>query len=109
TLYNDAYRPILGTRKHPRALGRPGRECWVDIWNVIGPMLEGALWRGEATLTDDPLLPPDRHRYRAECCFALPLLPVRQHAGPAARSRRPRAAAPPGLSRRSRARAVACR
>jgi len=27
TLYNDACRPMLGTRKHPRALGRPGREC----------------------------------------------------------------------------------
>src|SRR5262245_49518167 len=31
TLYNDACRPILG-RKHPRALGRGGRECWLDIW-----------------------------------------------------------------------------
>src|SRR6266849_2117810 len=60
TLYNDAYRPILGSRKHPRALGRPGRECWLDIWNVIGPMLEGALWRGEATFSDDLLLPLDR-------------------------------------------------
>src|SRR2546427_1391754 len=46
TLYNDAYRPMLGSRKHPQALGRPGRECWLDIWNVIGPMFEGALWRG---------------------------------------------------------------
>jgi len=25
-LYNDAYRPILGATKHPRALGAPGRD-----------------------------------------------------------------------------------
>src|SRR5207249_5869309 len=81
TLYNDAYRPILGTRKHPRALGRPGRECWVDIWNVIGPMLEGALWRGEATFTDDLLLPLDRHGYREECYFTLSFSPIRDEAG----------------------------
>ncbi len=38
-LYNDAYRQILGA-KHPRALGQRGRECWPEIWHVIGPMLE---------------------------------------------------------------------
>src|SRR5881409_2826257 len=81
TLYNDAYRPILGSRKHPRALGRPGRECWRDIWSVIGPMLEGALWRGEASLSDDLLLPLDRHGYREESYFALSFSPIRDEAG----------------------------
>ena len=81
TLYNDAYRPILGSRKHPRALGRPGRECWLDIWNVIGPMLEGALWQGEATFSDDLLLPLDRHGYREECYFTLSFSPLRDEAG----------------------------
>src|SRR5438128_7645181 len=81
TLYNDAYRPILGSRKHPRALWRPGRECWVDIWNVIEPMLEGALWRGEATFSDDLLLTLDRHGYREECSFTLSFSPIRDEAG----------------------------
>jgi hypothetical protein len=27
SIYNDAYRPILGA-KHPWALGKPVRECW---------------------------------------------------------------------------------
>src|SRR2546428_9938300 len=76
TLYNDAYRPILGSRKHPRALGRPGRECWLDIWNVIGPMLEGALWRGGATLSHHLLLPPDPHGDREERYFPLSLSPI---------------------------------
>ena len=35
-LYNDAYVPLLGPSKHPRVLGRPGQECWGEIWNTIG-------------------------------------------------------------------------
>src|SRR6476661_797867 len=27
SIYNDAYRPILGT-KHPKALGQPVSQCW---------------------------------------------------------------------------------
>src|SRR5437870_5339443 len=80
-LYNDAYRPMLGSRQHPEALGRPGRECWLDVWNVIGPMLEGVLWGGNATFSDDLLLPLDRHGYREECYFTLSFSPIRDEAG----------------------------
>jgi hypothetical protein len=34
SIYDDAYRPILGT-KHPWGLGKPDRECWSEIWNVF--------------------------------------------------------------------------
>ena len=46
-IYNDAYRPMLGQSKHPRALGAPGREVWAEIWDVIGPMLDQVMagWR----------------------------------------------------------------
>src|SRR3989442_12811406 len=81
TLYNDAYRPILGSRKHPRALGRPGRECWLDIWNVIGPMLEGALWRGAAALSPALLLPLDPHRDPEEGPLSPSLNPPPRAAG----------------------------
>src|SRR5215475_5011724 len=30
-LYNDAYAPTIG-EKHPRALGRPARENWAELW-----------------------------------------------------------------------------
>jgi signal transduction histidine kinase len=52
-LYNDAYIPFLGEQKHPRYLGQPGRECWQEIWETIGPMLEGVYGTGEATWSDD--------------------------------------------------------
>src|SRR5690242_12587265 len=52
-LYNDAYRPMLGATKHPRAMGQAGRDCWPEIWDVIGPMLGGVVERGQATWSDD--------------------------------------------------------
>lgn len=52
-LYNDAYIPFLGEAKHPRSLGRPGREVWGEIWDPIGPMLEGLRATGTATWSDD--------------------------------------------------------
>src|SRR5207244_10202077 len=44
-------------------------------------MHEGALWRGEATFSDDLLLPLDRHGYREECYFTLSFSPIRDEAG----------------------------
>ncbi|MEJ2502673.1 MAG: ATP-binding protein, partial [Gemmatimonadota bacterium] len=38
-IYNDAYRDVLGD-KHPRALGRSGREVWTEIWNEIEPLFD---------------------------------------------------------------------
>jgi signal transduction histidine kinase len=36
TLYNDAYRTILGA-KHPAAFGRPAAGVWAELWQEIGP------------------------------------------------------------------------
>ncbi len=52
-LYNDAYLPWLTEAKHPRVLGRPAIECWPEIWDVIGPMLESVLATGKATWSED--------------------------------------------------------
>jgi signal transduction histidine kinase len=48
-LYNDPCISFLGPAKHPRSLGRPGRECWSEIWETIGPMFESVLVTGKAT------------------------------------------------------------
>ncbi|HSH45170.1 MAG TPA: ATP-binding protein, partial [Longimicrobiales bacterium] len=44
-IYNDAYTPVLGA-KHPRALGRSGRDVWSEIWPHIAPLFE-SIRRGE--------------------------------------------------------------
>lgn len=45
-LYNDAYAPTIGD-KHPRALGRPARENWAELWGDLEPLLSGVLTTGE--------------------------------------------------------------
>ena len=80
-LYNDAYRLILGATKHPQAMGQRGRECWPEIWDIIGPMLEGVLTRGEATWSDNQMLPLVRNGYVEECYFTFSYSPIRDETG----------------------------
>ncbi len=54
-IYNDGYIPMLG-EKHPGALGTAGSEVWWEIWEVVGPMLEGVVRTGVATWSDDLML-----------------------------------------------------
>src|SRR4029077_19678795 len=74
-LYNDAYAEILG-KKHPWALGRPCREVWSEIWDVIAPMLDGVVTSGQATWSDDQLLLLERRGYPEECYFSFSFSPV---------------------------------
>ncbi|MGD0938931.1 MAG: ATP-binding protein [Terracidiphilus sp.] len=80
TFYNDAYAPILGTH-HPTALGRPARQVWPEIWEIVGPMLNGVLERGEATYSDDLLLLLHRNGYQEECYFTFSYSPIRDESG----------------------------
>lgn len=79
-LYNDAYRQFLGI-KHPQALGQRGRECWAEIWPIVGPMLERVLQTGEATWSEDLLLQLERNGYPEECYFTFSYSPLRDDAG----------------------------
>jgi PAS domain S-box-containing protein len=56
--YNDAYRPSLGNEgKHPTALGQRGKDCWPEIWDIIFPLISHVLTTGEATWSEDQLIP----------------------------------------------------
>lgn len=63
-LYNDAYRPVVGN-KHPKSMGQRGRDCWPEIWHIIGPMLEGVLAGGDATWSENQFLLLQPHSRRA--------------------------------------------
>ncbi|HVN19515.1 MAG TPA: PAS domain S-box protein [Dongiaceae bacterium] len=78
--YNDAYRPILGTSKHPSAMGQCGRDCWKEIWEIIEPMLD-AVHRGESTSVTDGLLVIDRNGYLEEFYFNYAYNPIRDESG----------------------------
>jgi signal transduction histidine kinase len=55
--YNDGYRPSIGLDKHPKALGQPGRECWPEIWPIIGPQIDQVMTTGEPTWHENQLVP----------------------------------------------------
>jgi len=58
-LYNDAWAPIPAER-HPWALGRPAREVWADIWEVIEPQFNQVLHAGSGLAFYDQYLPMER-------------------------------------------------
>ena len=74
-IYNDAFRPIPAT-KHPRSLAQPAAECWAEIWNVIGPMIEAPFRGGPATGSDDLLLLVRRNGFLEETHFKFSYSPV---------------------------------
>jgi PAS domain S-box-containing protein len=80
-LYNDACRPILGVTRHPGALGQRGRELWPELWEAIGPMLDGVLASGTAAWSDDQQLLLDRNGYPEECYFSFSYSPIEDEAG----------------------------
>src|SRR6202162_3322171 len=59
--YNDAYRQTMGPERHPSALGQRGRECWEEIWPIIGPQIEQVMSGGGATWHQNQLVPVTRH------------------------------------------------
>src|SRR6202790_254498 len=59
--YNDAYRQTMGPERHPSALGQGGRECWAEIWDIIGPQIEQVMSGGGATWHENQPVPVTRH------------------------------------------------
>jgi PAS domain S-box-containing protein len=59
--YNDAYRQTMGPERHPSALGQRGRECWAEIWDIIGPQIAQVMSGGGATWNENQLVPVTRH------------------------------------------------
>ncbi|HZS57657.1 MAG TPA: ATP-binding protein [Gemmatimonadaceae bacterium] len=80
-LYNDPYRPVLGT-KHPRSMGQPARECWPEIWNVIGPLINRPFQGGPPTWMEDIQLELDRHGFAEETHFTIAYSPVPDPSAP---------------------------
>jgi signal transduction histidine kinase len=81
SIYNDAYRPVLGT-KHPWALGKPFRECWPEIRHILEPLIDAPFNGGPATWMDDILLEINRHGFFEETHFTIAYSPVPDDTAP---------------------------
>ena len=79
-VYNDGYRHVLGA-KHPRALGRPGREVWSEIWGEIAPMFDDIRAGGGPVFAEDARFVMERSEEGADAYFTFGLSAVRDEAG----------------------------
>ncbi len=79
-LYNDPYQAIIGGR-HPSALGKPTREVWPEIWDVIGPMLQHATRGTEGTYVEEQLLIMQRHVFSEETYYTYSYTPIPDESG----------------------------
>jgi signal transduction histidine kinase len=74
-IYNDAYRPVLGD-KHPHAMGQRFRDCWHEVWDILGPMAERPFRGGPASTSDDLFLALRRKGFLEEAHFRVAYSPV---------------------------------
>jgi two-component system sensor histidine kinase VicK len=74
-LYNNGYRPILGSTKHPQAMGIGTSETFPEIWDIVGPMFTQVM-NGEAIWAPDFMYVLDRNGYLEECYFDFSYSPI---------------------------------
>jgi two-component sensor histidine kinase/PAS domain-containing protein len=74
--YNDAYRKTMGPERHPSALGQPGRECWEEIWDIIGPQIDYVMQGKGATWHEDQLVPVTRFGRRENVWWTYGYSPI---------------------------------
>ena len=79
-LYNDGFRPILGSTKHPQALGNSAADTYHEIWDTIEPMFQKVM-RGESVSETDFMVPLNRNEFAEECYFDFSYSPVRKEDG----------------------------
>ena len=73
--YNDPFRPTLGA-KHPTACGQSGKDCWAEIWHIIGPMIEGPFFGGPAAGAEELPLLIHRNGFFEETHFRVAYSPI---------------------------------
>lgn len=78
TIYNDAFRPILGNK--PEALGRSFRDVWSDVWDDIGSLVQRAL-SGESVYIENFALVTERSGTPEQAYFTFCYSPVRRADG----------------------------
>ena len=80
-LYNDAYVSVLSLAKHPWALGRPTREVWAEIWDVVGELANRVFAQGEPTFVDNVRLFMARGEALEETYYSFSYSPIYDELG----------------------------
>ena len=78
TIYNDAFKPILGAK--PEALGRGFDEVWSEVWENIGALVFRTL-SGEAIFIENFPLMINRNGSLEQTYFTFCYSPIRDERG----------------------------
>ncbi len=70
SIYNDAYRSVLGA-KHPWSLGKPFRDVWPEVRHILEPLIDTPFNGGQATWVEDIPLEINRHGFVEESHFTI--------------------------------------
>ena len=80
--YNDAYRQSIGPERHPSAIGQKGRDCWAEIWEIIGPQIGQVMSGGGPTWHENQLVPITRNGRREDVYWTYSYGPVDDESAP---------------------------
>lgn len=80
--YNDAYRQSIGPERHPAAVGQRGRDCWQEIWPIIGPQIDQVMSGGEPTWHENALVPITRNGRLEDVYWTYSYGPVHDESAP---------------------------
>lgn len=80
--YNDAYALSIGPERHPSALGQRGKDCWAEIWPVIGPQIDQVMAGGPATWHENQLVPITRNGRLDEVYWTYSFSPLHDEGSP---------------------------
>lgn len=78
TLYNDAFKNILGAKQN--CMGKSFRDIWQEVWVNIEPMIVDA-YHGKATFIEDYPLIINRNGYPEQCYFTFCYSPIIDESG----------------------------
>ena len=76
SIYNDAYIPVLGDKHPHRALGKPFRECWSEVFSVLEPLVRSPVEGRPPTWMEDIQLEINRFGFVEETHFTIGYSPV---------------------------------
>ena len=79
--YNDAYAETMGPERHPAAIGQRGRDCWEEIWPIIGPQIDFVMTGQGSTWDEDRLVPVTRHGRLEQVWWTYSYSPIDQEDG----------------------------
>lgn len=78
TLYNDAFKNILGAKQD--CMGKSFKDIWSEVWTSIEPMIVDA-YNGNATFIEDYPIIINRNGYPEQCYFTFCYSPIIDETG----------------------------